>query len=288
MARFRRLANVLEMSPKTINDRVVDGVVQVPVRQRPDPHRHPGAAAHVHPGAREPASRASTSSRSTCASTRRRRWPPRSSARSARSTGTQIKQRAFRGIAAGTDIGQTGLEAQYDKYLRGTDGQYRIDVNAAGERRNATVSKEPKQGETLHLSLKLELQQAGEKYLNEVGGGRPGAFVAMNPEDGTIYAMGSNPSYNPRDAAPGRYSTNAAYRAKFLDASDRPPAGQPRRSVRVSDRLHLQADLVAGRPELRRDDRRPRLRRHRLLPDRRARAATRPATPARRPTARST
>jgi penicillin-binding protein 2 len=246
MVRFRRLAQVLEMSPKTINDRVVDGVVQVPyanVRIRTDipvpqrtfiqerQNRFPGVVVE---------------------SVYLRQYPQRTLA--AQILGTigqinrdQLRSRAFRGTAAGTDIGQTGLEAQYDKYLRGTDGKYRIDVNAAGERRNATVSRGPKQGETLHLSLKLELQQAGEKYLNEVGGGRPGAFVAMNPEDGTVYAMGSNPSYNPRDAAPGRYSTNAAYRAKFLDAStDHPLVNRADQSAYPTGSIFKPISSLAG------------------------------------------
>lgn len=246
MTRFRRLANVLAMSPKTINDRVVDGVVQVPyanVRIRTDipaPQRtFIQERENLFPGV-------------NVESVYLRQYPQRTLAAQILGTigqisGRQIKDSAFRGIEAGTDIGQTGLEAKYDKYLRGTDGLYRIDVNAAGERRNATVSKEPKQGETLHLSLKLELQQQGEKYLNEVGGGRPGAFVAMNPEDGTIYAMGSNPSYNPRDAAPGRYSTNAAYRAKFLDAStDHPLVNRADQSAYPTGSIFKPISSLAG------------------------------------------
>lgn len=246
MTRFRRLATVLEMSPKTINDRVVDGVVQVPyanVRIRTDipapqrtyieerENRFPGVVVE---------------------SVYLRQYPQKTLAAQILGTigqisGTQIKKAAFKGIAAGTDIGQTGLEAQYDKYLRGTDGQYRIDVNAAGERRNATVSTEPKQGETLHLTLKLELQQAGEKYLQQVGGGRPGAFVAMNPEDGSIYAMGSYPSYNPRDAAPGRYSTDAAYRAKFLDAAtDHPLVNRADQSAYPTGSIFKPISTLAG------------------------------------------
>ncbi|WCB95001.1 Peptidoglycan D,D-transpeptidase MrdA [Baekduia alba] len=218
LTRFRRLSRVLEMSPKTINNRVVDGVVQVPyanVRIRtdvPPPQRtYIEEREKDFPGV-------------TVESVFLRQYPQKTLAAQILGTigqisGTQIKSKGFKGIAAGTDIGQSGLEAQYDKFLRGADGEYRIDVNAAGERRRATVSQKPKQGEELRLSLHLELQQAGEKALRQVGGGLPGAFVALDPRDGSIYAMGSNPSYNPRDAAPGRYSTDEAYRAKFLDAS---------------------------------------------------------------------
>jgi penicillin-binding protein 2 len=220
--RYRRLGNVLQMSPKTINNRVVDAVVQVPyanVRIRTDvpaPQRtYIEERQNLFPGV-------------TVESVFLRQYPNRTLAAQILGTigqinGKQIKSAAFKGIAAGTDIGQSGLESEYDKYLRGTDGQYRIDVNAAGERRRATVAKQPKQGQVLRLTLHLELQQAGETALRQVGGGRPGAFVALNPEDGSIYAMGSYPSYNPRDAAPGRYSTDAAYAAKFINAETNHP-----------------------------------------------------------------
>jgi penicillin-binding protein 2 len=217
LQRYRRLGNVLAMSPKTINNRVVDAIVQVPyanVRIRsdvPPPQRtYIEERQNLFPGV-------------SVESVFLRQYPNKTLAAQILGTigqinGDQINQKAFKGIAPGTDIGQSGLEAEYDKTLRGTDGKYRIEVNAAGERRRATVANDPKQGQQLRLTLRLELQQAGEKALHQVGGGLPGAFVALNPQDGSIYAMGSYPSYNPRDAAPGRYSTDAAYAAKFLNA----------------------------------------------------------------------
>jgi penicillin-binding protein 2 len=217
LQRYRRLGDVLEMSPKTINNRVVDSIVQVPyanVRIRSDVP--PPQRTYIE-------ERQNLFQGISVDSVWLRQYPQRTLAAQILGTigqinGDQIKKKAFKGIAAGTDIGQSGLESRYDKYLRGTDGRYRIDVNAAGERRRATVANQPKQGEQLRLTLRLELQQEGEKALRQVGGGLPGAFVALNPEDGSVYAMGSNPSYNPRDAAPGRYSTDAAYAAKFLNA----------------------------------------------------------------------
>ena len=68
----------------------------------------------------------------------------------------------FKGVAAGTDIGKGGLEYEYDKQLRGTDGSLHIEVNAAGERRRARTVRQPKQGRELKLTLRLDLQQAGE------------------------------------------------------------------------------------------------------------------------------
>jgi penicillin-binding protein 2 len=246
LTRFRRLAKVLEMSTKTINNRVVDGVVQVPyanVRIRVDVP--PPQRTYIQ-------ERENLFKGVAVESVYLRQYPQKTLAAQVLGTigqinSQQIKSTAFKNIAPGTDIGQTGLEAKYDKYLRGDDGEYRIDVNAAGERRRATVSKQPRQGEDLHLTLHLELQQAGEKYLKDVGGGRPGAFVALNPTDGSIYAMGSNPSYNPRDAAPGRYSTDEAYAAKFLDSgTDHPLVNRVDESAYPTGSIFKPISALAG------------------------------------------
>lgn len=118
----------------------------------------------------------------------------------------ELKQPAYKGAVPGEVVGQNGLEAQYDKYLRGKPGVERVDVNALGEPLPSDLpSTPPTSGYSLQTTLDLGLQQAGEKALrgeiriaNEAG--RPadgGAFVVMNPLNGEIYAMGSYPSYNP-------------------------------------------------------------------------------------------
>ncbi|MCW3004234.1 MAG: hypothetical protein JWQ20_3532 [Conexibacter sp.] len=219
LARYRRLGNVLQLSPKTINQRVVDAIVQVPyanIRVKtgvPAPQRdYIEERRERFPGV-------------TVEQLYVRKYPNKTMAAQLLGTVGQITQlqvddkKTFKGIAGGTDIGQTGLESKYDKFLRGTDGQYRIEVNAAGERRRAVTARQPKSGQQLKLTLHQELQQAGENALKVAGHGLPGAFVALNPQTGAIYAMGSSPSYDPRDAAPGRYSTDAAYASKFLNAN---------------------------------------------------------------------
>ncbi len=42
----------------------------------------------------------------------------------------ELKMRAFRGVHAGTIVGQEGLEYYYDRYLRGRTGVQRVEVNA--------------------------------------------------------------------------------------------------------------------------------------------------------------
>jgi penicillin-binding protein 2 len=110
----------------------------------------------------------------------------------------QLKRRRNRGIKQGTIIGQAGLEYTYDRYLRGRDGAkiLRVDANGkfVGE---ALQRREPVPGRQLRLSLDLGLQKSGQDAMRAIGGGLPGGFVAMNPKNGQVYAMGSYPSFDP-------------------------------------------------------------------------------------------
>ena len=115
----------------------------------------------------------------------------------------QMEQRKYKDVAQGTRIGQSGLEYQYDKYLRGTDGSTRLVVDAFGSRdeeRKLSVT-EPKQGQRLRLTIDSDLQKTGERALaqaiqNSEYETRAGAFVAMDPRNGEILAMGSAPSFD--------------------------------------------------------------------------------------------
>lgn len=109
----------------------------------------------------------------------------------------ELKDDRFRNLDRGAIVGHDGIEYSYDRFLRGTDGMTKIEVTALGDRRGVRKVSDPKSGFSLKTSLDLPLQTAGERALKQAGGGKPGAFVAMNPENGEIYAMGSYPSYDP-------------------------------------------------------------------------------------------
>jgi penicillin-binding protein 2 len=118
----------------------------------------------------------------------------------------QLKLPAFRGVQQGTVVGQEGLEYFYDRYLRGKPGERKVQVNAFGEAEPTRLGVVPPvAGHSLRLSLDLSLEQEGEKALREGiaiarAGGKPangGAYVAMDPRNGQILATGSYPSFNP-------------------------------------------------------------------------------------------
>jgi penicillin-binding protein 2 len=113
---------------------------------------------------------------------------------------TEIHLRAYKGVSRNDIIGQSGLEAQYDNFLRGKDGAQRVQVNSLGQPTGDLATTSPVPGHNLKLSLNARVQQVGQSALQQsisANAGAGGAFVAMNPQDGSVYAMGSLPTYDP-------------------------------------------------------------------------------------------
>ena len=111
----------------------------------------------------------------------------------------------------GDIVGQTGVEYQYDRFLRGRPRVERVIVNSAGEVVDRGIIEEERPGPDLVLSLDLKVQKAVERALDQglratqgAGYAAPaGAVVVMDPSDGHVVAMASRPSYDPRVAVDG-------------------------------------------------------------------------------------
>ncbi len=110
------------------------------------------------------------------------------------------------------EVGQAGLEAALEPYLRGKAGVRAVEVNVRGERLRETILEEPTPGQDVVLTLDLDLQKAAEKALEEaledINAGRrqmglppasrvKGAIVALDPTTGEVLAMASSPSFDP-------------------------------------------------------------------------------------------
>ena len=119
----------------------------------------------------------------------------------------ELKERGS-GYRAGDRIGKTGIEAAYDRYLRGQagEGQVRVDATGAvtGPRELSVV---PKAGNTVRLTIDAGVQRAAEQALrdaiaaaraNGAWAANGGAIVAMDPRTGEIRALASNPPLDPR------------------------------------------------------------------------------------------
>ncbi|MDQ3090296.1 MAG: penicillin-binding transpeptidase domain-containing protein [Actinomycetota bacterium] len=135
----------------------------------------------------------------------------------------ELEEERYRGVEQGAIIGKEGLERSYDRYLRGQDGIRRVVVDAMGRRNPDDVlpDTDPVAGRQLRLSIDLELQEAGQEALAQIGGGRPGGFVAMDPENGEVLAMGSFPSFDPNRLS-GRPITQERYDELYGEEADSP------------------------------------------------------------------
>jgi len=133
-----------------------------------------------------------------------------------RVTAQELKEPDFKGVDQNDSVGQTGIESSYDRYLRGQDGAARVQVDAAGNLRSELTSKQPVQGHELRLSLNLEAQKVGQATL----AGRRGAFVAMDVRNGSVYALGSSPTFDPNVFSKG--VKESTYKALSSSANGAP------------------------------------------------------------------
>jgi penicillin-binding protein 2 len=107
----------------------------------------------------------------------------------------QEKDPRYRDVDLGDRVGQTGIELQYDRYLRGRNGASRLQVDAMGNLNRRLNKRDPKQGRQLRLSVDLDVQEAGQEAL--AGGTGRGAFAVMDVKSGEVLGLGSQPSFDP-------------------------------------------------------------------------------------------
>ncbi len=127
------------------------------------------------------------------------------------------------------EIGKSGVEQTYERYLRGTPGIRRIEVDAEGDPVRVISERAPRAGDDLVLSLDAEVQALAEQKVQQGladararppsrdgtrNNGVTGAAVVLDPNNGQVIAMASYPSYDPNIAADG--FTEAEY-ANLLD-----------------------------------------------------------------------
>jgi penicillin-binding protein 2 len=130
----------------------------------------------------------------------------------------QLKDQRYNGVEMGDRVGQAGIEAEYDRFLRGRNGAARLEVDALGKLTN-TLKRDPAiQGKQLRLSLDLDVQRVAQQTL--AGGTGKGAFAVMNVNNGEVLALGSQPSFDPN-------IFTKPISQKRLDALKSPALGEP-------------------------------------------------------------
>lgn len=105
----------------------------------------------------------------------------------------ELALRRKEGYRLGDIVGQMGVEAAFEETLRGEWGGQQVEVDGRGQILRILGEKRAKAGKNIQLTLDLDLQKAAEAVL----GNRKGAVVAMDPRNGAILAMVSNPAFDP-------------------------------------------------------------------------------------------
>ena len=106
------------------------------------------------------------------------------------------------GFCGTENTGRTGLEERWNRVLTGTAGKVVTTVdlhkNPISDEDEQYIASED--GSNIYLTTDVSIQSTAEKYLEQALQENPtaksGTCIIMNPQNGDIYAMASNPTYN--------------------------------------------------------------------------------------------
>ena len=100
-------------------------------------------------------------------------------------------------------VGKGGVEEAFEEYLHGTNGTKLITTDENGKITGELYTKEPQPGNTVALTLDIDLQKAAEdslasriQSLNRDGETRGGAAAVISVGTGEILALASYPTYD--------------------------------------------------------------------------------------------
>ena len=104
-------------------------------------------------------------------------------------------------------IGKAGIEAVYEKDLRGQPGQITILRNASMEILGQSYGEQPKSGNNLYLTVDKEFQEylynRLRSQVNGLGGERGALAIAIDSDSGAVLALVSYPGFNTNSFSEG-------------------------------------------------------------------------------------
>lgn len=113
---------------------------------------------------------------------------------------SQLQETQFKNYRAGDQIGKIGIEAQYEKLLRGKDGGEIIEIDSKGRKLRALRMQPPVPGQNVYLALDASLQEKLYDLIKDSltkSGNCCGTAVAQEPATGKVLALVSFPSFDP-------------------------------------------------------------------------------------------
>ena len=106
----------------------------------------------------------------------------------------RLEQKGLRAAYTNSDwIGKRGIEAFYENTLRGQLGLNYVEVDSRGMELRQLERQNPIGGQNVVLTIDIELQRVAYEAFAD----RNGALIALDPNDGSVFAFISKPGYNP-------------------------------------------------------------------------------------------
>ncbi|MCR4426567.1 MAG: penicillin-binding protein 2 [Firmicutes bacterium] len=119
----------------------------------------------------------------------------------------ELKELASDGYKGRDRIGKSGIEREFERYLRGQDGVTEVEIDSLARPVGTVGIKEPIEGSTVTLTVDARVQRAAEDALRaqlaairaegRYRQAQAGAVVAIDPRSGEIIAMATEPGYDP-------------------------------------------------------------------------------------------
>ena len=125
----------------------------------------------------------------------------------------ELKKSEFKDVDMGDVVGKTGIENIYNSMLTGFKGKELIETNASGRPVKILDRKPSRGGSSVMLTIDSNIQRYAEEALeravqtarkmvdkerNKLYAAKGGAVVVLDPRNGDVIALASNPSYSPK------------------------------------------------------------------------------------------
>ena len=105
----------------------------------------------------------------------------------------ELDDKGYEDYNPGDYIGKNGIERSWEQELHGSDGGRQFEVDARGRVLRVVSETYPVVGNSVVLTIDLNVQQQAERAF----GDQAGAAVAMDVNTGEILAFVSNPGFDP-------------------------------------------------------------------------------------------
>jgi penicillin-binding protein 2 len=135
--------------------------------------------------------------------------------------GDELERHAEEGYREGDLIGKDGVEQMFESVLRGTPRRLEVEVDSRGRIVNTVKDRKAVAGKDVQLTIDIDAQRSAEQSLAQgMEAARrtqdpdeerlfhtyragAGSIVVLDPNDGSLVAMASNPSYDPSQFGAG-------------------------------------------------------------------------------------